>query len=188
MYTNNDKPKLNDEKALFQAKKTLEIFLPLEADGYCVTTDTLYDILIGIAANRGTTESVCAELAGAPDPETIRCYFREQFRVEQLQDLQRSINDGLAAHWPKKLRLGGPVEVAIDFHDRPYYGKQDQKKALWMRGDSLRIGGPPIERLNGVFFIDPFALRNHLLEIIKRDLKKWKSQGVNLPVTYIPLQ
>src|SRR5262249_51882186 len=136
MYTNNDKPKLNDGKVLSQAKKTLEIFLPLEADGYCVTTDTLYDILIGIAANRGTTESVCAELASAPDPETIRCYFREQFRVKQLQDLQRSINDGLAAHWPKKLRRGGPVEVAIDFHDRPYYGKQDQKKALWMRGEA----------------------------------------------------
>jgi hypothetical protein len=95
-YTHNDKPKLNDEKVLSQAKKNLEIFLPLEADGYCVTTDTLYDILIGIAANRGTTESVCAELASAPDPETIRCYFRERFGVEQLQDLQRSINDGLA--------------------------------------------------------------------------------------------
>jgi hypothetical protein len=96
MYTNNDKPKLYDEKVLSQAKKTLEIFLALEADGYCVITDTLYDILIGIAANRGTAESVCAELASAPDPETIRCYFREQFRFEQLQDLQRSINDGLA--------------------------------------------------------------------------------------------
>src|SRR6266542_2591368 len=134
--TNHDKPKLNDEKVLYQAKKTLEIFLPLEADGYCVTSDTLYDILIGIAANRGTTESVCAELAGAPDPETIRCYFRGQFTVEQLQDLQRSINDGLAANWPKKLRRGGPVEVAFDFHDRPYYGKQEQKKALWVRGEA----------------------------------------------------
>ena len=142
MYTNNDKPinhdkpKLNDEKVLRQAKKTLEIFLPLEADGYCVRSETLYDILIGIAANRGTTESVCAELAGAPDPETIRRYFREQFRVEQLQDLQGSINDGLAANWPKKLRRGGPVEVAFDFHDRPYYGKQEQEKALWVRGEA----------------------------------------------------
>jgi hypothetical protein len=44
MYTNDDKPKLNDEKVLSQGKKTLEIFLPLEADGYCVTTDTLYQL------------------------------------------------------------------------------------------------------------------------------------------------
>ena len=107
MSTNHDKPKLNDEKVLRQAKKTLEIFLPLEADGYCVRSETLYDILIGIAANRGTTESVCAELAGAPDPETIRSYFREQFTVEQLPQSQRSINDGLAVNWPKKLRRVG---------------------------------------------------------------------------------
>jgi hypothetical protein len=140
MYTNNDtyndKPKLNDEKVLRQAKKTLGIHLPLEADGYCVRSETLYDILIGIAANCGTTESVCAELAGAPDPETIRRYFREQFRVEQLPELQRSINDGLAANWPKKLRRGGPVEVAFDFHNRPYYGKQKQEEALWVSGEA----------------------------------------------------
>jgi hypothetical protein len=135
-YRNNDKPKLNDEKVLGQAKKTLEIYLPLEADGYCVTSETLYDILIGIAANRGTTESVCAELAGAPDPETIRRYFREQFIVEQLPELERSINDGLAANWPKKLRRGGPVEVAFDFHDRPYYGKQKQEEGLWVSGEA----------------------------------------------------
>ena len=134
--TNNDKPKLNDEKVLCQAKKTLGIYLPLEADGYCVRSETLYDILIGIAANRGTTESVCAELAGAPDPETIRRYFREQFIVEQLPELQRSINDGLAANWPKKLRRGGPIEVAFDFHNRPYYGKQKQEEGLWVSGEA----------------------------------------------------
>jgi Transposase DDE domain len=134
--TNNDKPKLNDEKVLCQAKKTLGIYLPLEADGYCVRSETLYDILIGIAANRGTTESVCAELASAPDPETIRRYFREQFIVEQLPELQRSINGGLAANWPKKLRRGGPIEVAFDFHNRPYYGKQKQEEGLWVSGEA----------------------------------------------------
>src|SRR5262245_1691152 len=121
MYTNNDKPtnhdkpKHNDEKVLRQAKKHLEIYLPLEADGYCATSETLYDILIGIAANRGTTESVCAELAGAPDPETIRRYFREQFTVEHLPQLQSSINAGLPANWPKKFQLTGPVESAFIF-------------------------------------------------------------------------
>jgi hypothetical protein len=49
---------------------------------------------------------------------------------------------------------------------------------------SLRTSGPPIELENGVFHINPFELSNHLIEIIKRDLKKWKSYGANLPVTY----
>ena len=130
MSTNNDKPKLNDEKVLRQAKKTLEIYLPLEADGYRVRSETLYDILIGIAANHGTTESGCAELAGAPDPETIRGYFREQFMVEQAPELQRSINDGLAANWPKKLRRDSPIEVDFDFHDRPYYRAPEVLRGL----------------------------------------------------------
>jgi hypothetical protein len=51
---------------------------------------------------------------------------------------------------------------------------------------TLREVGPPIERQHGVFFINPFALRNHLIEIIKRDLKKWKSHGAHVPVTYTP--
>jgi hypothetical protein len=53
---------------------------------------------------------------------------------------------------------------------------------------SLREEGPPIERKNGVFYINPFELRNHLLEIIMRDLKKWKSHDDRIPVTYIPRQ
>lgn len=135
MSTNN-KPKLNDEEVLRQAKETLAIYLPLEADGYCVTSETLYDILLAIAANRGTTESICAELADAPDPETIRGYFNEQFTIEQLSDLQQRLNSGYAANWPRKLRRIGPVEVAIDFHDRPDYGKRTQKEALWVRGEA----------------------------------------------------
>ena len=51
---------------------------------------------------------------------------------------------------------------------------------------SLRTDGLPIERMNEVFYINPFELRNHLLGIIVGDLKKWKSYGANLPVTYIP--
>jgi putative transposase len=122
-------------EVLRQAKETLDLHLPLEADGYTVTSETLYDILLGIAANRGTTESICAELAEAPNPETIRRYFNEQFTVEQLPELQRRINSGLAAHWPKKLRRDGPIEAAIDFHDRPYVEVvRDLRQMLRQRG------------------------------------------------------
>lgn len=132
----NDKPKIDDDEVLRQAKETLEIHLSLEADGYVVTTETLYDILIGVSANRGTIESICSELADAPDPETIRRYINEQITIKQLPDLQRHINAGLYDNWPRKLRRGGPIEVAIDFHDRAYYGKQKQEEGLWVRGEA----------------------------------------------------
>ena len=132
----NNKPKLDDEEVLRQAKETLAIHLPLEADGYCTTSEMLYDILLAVAAGKGTVESVCSELAGAPDPETIRRYFREQLTVEGLSELQRRINGGLVANWPRRLRRCGPIEVAFDFHDREYYGKQKQEKGLWVRGEA----------------------------------------------------
>jgi len=66
----NNKPKLDDEEVLRQAKETLAIHLPLEADGYCTTSEMLYDILLAVAAGKGTVESVCSELAGAPGVRT----------------------------------------------------------------------------------------------------------------------
>jgi len=132
------KPKLDDAEVLRRAQATLEKHLPLEADGYCCTSETLYQVLIGVGVKKGTIESVCAELADAPDGETIRGYLNEQLRVEDLPRLERQINAALAANWPKKLRRSGPIEVAFDFHDRCYYGKQKQEAGLWVRGEAQR--------------------------------------------------
>lgn len=129
-------PKLNDAEVLRRAEQTLNMHLPLEADGYCCTTTTLYQVLIGVAANRSTLEAVCADLAGVPDSETIRGYLNEQLRVEELPQLQRRLNAALRANWPRALRRGGAIEVAMDFHDRPYYGKAAQAQALWVRGEA----------------------------------------------------
>jgi hypothetical protein len=135
-YRADDQPKLDDVEVLRRAQATLNKHLPLEADGYHCTSETLYQVLIGVGVNQGTVESVCAELAEAPDGETIRTYLNEQLRVEDLPRLERQINAALSANWPKKLRRSGPVEVAMDFHDRPYYGKREQAEGLWVRGEA----------------------------------------------------
>jgi putative transposase len=129
-------PKLNDSEVLRLAQQTLETHFPLQADGYSCSSTTLYQVLIGVAANRSTIESVCADLAAAPDGETIRTYLNDQLRVEELPELQRRLNAALRANWPKAVRRSGPLEVAMDFHDRPYYGKAEQKDALWVRGEA----------------------------------------------------
>jgi putative transposase len=121
---------------LRRAQATLEKHLPLAADGYCCTSETLYQVLIGVGVKQGTIESVCAELADAPDGETVRGYLNEQLRVEDLPRLERQINAALSANWPKKLRRGGPIEVAMDFHDRPYYGRSEQAEGLSVRGEA----------------------------------------------------
>ena len=127
------RPKLTDQEVLNRSRTLIAQHLPLQADGYTCTTDNLLDVLLGVAANRGTIEAVCADWVGAPDAETIRGYLNEQLRVEDLPELEKRLNAALGQEIPPRVRCQAG-DVAIDFHDRPYYGKQGQATALWVRG------------------------------------------------------
>lgn len=129
----NNTPKLTDQKVLEYAQSLLQEHLQLQAEGYACTADDLLNVLLGVATNQATIESVCADLVGLPDPETIRGYLNEQLCVEDLPDLERRLNAALATEIPRRV-WRHPCEVAIDFHDRPYYGKSPQSDGLWVRG------------------------------------------------------
>ena len=126
-------PELTAQEVLRHAQELLEEKLPLNAEGYKCTTDDLFKVLLGVAAPKGTIEAVCADLVGTPDPHTIRGYFNEQLCVEELPALAQQLNATLAAEVPRQVRRHAQ-EVAIDYHDRPYYGKGEQGQELWVRG------------------------------------------------------
>jgi hypothetical protein len=129
----NDTLQLTDQKVLNYATDLLEAHLPLEAEGYCCTTADLLDVLLGVAVNQRTVESVCADLTGTPDPETIRRYLNEQLVVDDLAQLEQGLNAALTAQIPSQVKRRG-CELAIDFHDRPDPGKTPQAEGLWVRG------------------------------------------------------
>lgn len=126
-------PELSAQEVLHHAQNLLEEKLPLKADGYKCSTDDLFKVLLGVAATKSTLEAVCANLAGTPEPHTIRGYFNEQLSVEELPALEQQLNAALAAEVPRHVRRQSQ-EVAIDYHDRPYYGKGEQAQELWVRG------------------------------------------------------
>ena len=129
----NHTPTLSDHDVLTHARKGLSKHLPLAAAGYKCTTDDLLNVLLGVAANQGTIESVCNDLVGTPDAATIRGYFNEELCVEDLPDLAQRLNAALAGEIP--LRVWRQArDVAMDFQDRPYYGKTPQATGLWVRG------------------------------------------------------
>ena len=66
-------------------------------------------------------------------PGNCRRYLNEQLCVEDLPELEQRLNAALRAEIPPRVWRQAR-EVAIDFHDRPYYGKQPQAKGLWVRG------------------------------------------------------
>ena len=131
----NDTLKLSDQKVLNEARAVLKDHLPLEADGYKCTSDSLYDALLGVAVNRGTLQSICQDWLGIADAETLRGYLNSQLRLEDLPELERRLNAALAAQIPPRVKRQ-PQNVAIDLHDRPYYGKQPQETARWVRGEA----------------------------------------------------
>ena len=133
----NDTLKLTDEKVLNYAQELLADHLSLTADGYTCTTGDLLKIILGVAAETGTVESVCADLVGTPDPETIRRYLNQQLQVADIPKLEVQLNAALAAEIPTGV-WRQPRQVAIDFHDRPYYGKVPQPEGQWVRGQAKK--------------------------------------------------
>jgi len=131
----DDTLNLTDKKVLTYAQDCLREHLPLQAHGYRCTTDDLLNVLLGVAAQRGTVESVYADLVGSPDPETIRTYFNEELCAEDLPQLAEGLNAALAGEIPPRV-WRQPREVAMDFQDRPYYGKTPQADGLWVRGQA----------------------------------------------------
>ena len=129
---NNNNLTLTDEKVLTQAQNTLSAHLELTADGYICQTEDLYNVLLGVAVNQGTIEAICADLVGTPDPQTIRDYLKEQICVAELPQLEAQVNQALVKDIPPRV-WRRPQDIAMDFHDRPYYGKVTQEDGLWVR-------------------------------------------------------
>jgi putative transposase len=128
----DDTLKLTDQEVLEYACTGLQEHLPLEAAGYKCSTEDLLNVLLGVGVSCDTIESVCADLVGTPDADTIRQYVNEQLTEEELPELERCLNAALAAEIPLRLWRRAR-DVAIDFHDRPYYGKASQEEGLWVR-------------------------------------------------------
>ena len=131
----NRTPRLTDQDVVRRARACLQAHLPLQADGYVWTTADLFNVVLGVAVNRGTIEAICADLVGSPDPETIRRYLNAQLQVDDLPALEYHVNAALADELPARV-WARAHDVAIDFDDRPYYGTMPQSAGLWVRGQA----------------------------------------------------
>ncbi len=133
------------------ARSRLGRFLPLEADGYACTTEQLLDVLLAVSANKETIEQVCADFNIKVGAETIRGYFNQQLQVENLVELQKSVNLALQVSLGCELKRR-KLEVAIDFHDQPFYGKSEQSEGLWV-GAEAKNGTTRVYRVATVYVI-----------------------------------
>jgi len=133
------------------ARSRVGKFLPFQASGYACTTEQLVDVLLAVSANKETIEQVCSDLQIKVGAETIRGYFNEQLKVENLFDLQEAVNSALQANLNVELKRQ-KLEVAIDFHDQSYYGKAEQAEGLWV-GAEAKNGTTRVYRVASLYVI-----------------------------------
>jgi len=129
--------KLTDEDTRNAAVERLTTYLPLEAAGYECTTEMVLDVLIKAAVTQQTIECVCNDLDETVDGETIRGYLNEQIRVDDLQELERRVNQALVAGLPRRL-WKIKLQIAIDLHDEPFYGHTPELLAHACRGPAKK--------------------------------------------------
>jgi hypothetical protein len=115
----------------------LKEHLNIEANGYRCNTDMVMDILIKASAECSSVEAVCADLDDTADSNTIREYLNQALVVKELRQQEARANSALAECIPEALDRES-IEMAMDFHDEPFYGKQQDTRKLTCSGQAKR--------------------------------------------------
>ena len=76
--------KLTDRVSLDTVIAVLEHYFDLSAAGYVWQTRDLWTLLVAAAARNAYIETVCNDLAHAPDSHTVRGYLNEQLPRSSL--------------------------------------------------------------------------------------------------------
>jgi hypothetical protein len=175
------------------ALKILKKHLRIEANGYCCKTDMIYDVLMKASAECSSLEAVCADLDDVADSNTLREYVNQALPSEELSAQEEQANRALAECIPTSMARQG-IEVAIDFHDEPFYGKQEQTRAVTCSGQAkkgtthfVRIATAYViwrqVRLTlAVHYVLP---KEEALEVLKILLQRLKKLGFSAKVLYM---
>src|SRR5215212_9737393 len=116
--------RLTDQQTLHDTMIVGQQHIPLTANGYRCQTADVWRILLAAAARHTTIEAACADLERAPDANTVRGHLTAQLLEVSIPDLEQQWNTLLSSLIPEWLRER-TQEVAVDFHDEPYYGSDD---------------------------------------------------------------
>lgn len=119
---------LNAEDVRAMMLNTMERHLSLKTEGYRSTTDATFNLLLKAVAEGSSLEAVCADSCGGVSGNTLREQLNAALVSDELREQEAEMNAALQASIPDGMPRGG-VEVAIDTHDEPFYGKTPELRA-----------------------------------------------------------
>ena len=158
------KNRLKAEAVRAVSEAVLTKHLSLEVEGHKLTTEMALNVLMKAAIEQRSIEAVCADLTEVVDSNTLREALNRELTVVDLRQHETEFNEALADCIPPKLARRG-LEMAIDFHDEPFYGKSAALRAYTVRGEA-REGTTYLWRIATLYVI-------------------WRGVRVTLALTYV---
>ena len=113
----------------------LSHLLPDAIHGYICNRQTVSDMVVKASVTGAAIEGTCNSLENAPSGMTVRSYLNDELPVTQLPEIERKMQIQLQADLPRRL-WKKPLDLAMDFHDEPFYGKDPTLCAYACRGEA----------------------------------------------------
>lgn len=158
------KNRLNAEDVRAVAERQLREHLSMEIEGTKIRTEMVLNVLLKAAIERQSIEAVCGDLEDVVDSNTLREALNKALTVEELRQHEAEFNEALADCVPSELPRCG-LEIAIDLHDEPFYGKSEELRGYTVRGEA-REGTTYFWRIATLYMI-------------------WRGVRVTLALTYV---
>jgi len=173
--------------------KTLQSHLSLDIDGYRCSSEMTLSALVKAALDNTSLNAICDDLDGMVDANTIREHLNSVLDVSELARQEFEMNAALAAGLPHEVARAG-IEVAIDFHDEPFYGKTDEARTYSCRGRAkkgttrfMRIASASViwRGLRLTLALTYVLPEYSTLQVLQRLLQRLSQLGIRPGVIYL---
>jgi hypothetical protein len=158
------KERLEAETAREMVEQVLSEQLSMQISGYKCDRQTVLKVLVKAAIEGQTMESVCDEATLGMESNAIREQLNRALDVSELRTHEVEVNAALAACIPVEMPRRG-LEMALDWHDEPFYGKTPELRLYACRGQA-KEGTTHFYRIASLYVI-------------------WRQVRVTLALTYV---
>src|SRR5258707_13590851 len=131
---NIPKEQLRGEDVRRIVEQTLAEHLKLRIEGYKCDSKSVMQVLVQAALEGQSIESICEDLELDVSSNTVREQLNGVLDVCDLRRHECEMNSGLADCIPEQMPRRGR-EMALDFHDEPFYGKTRELRTYACRGE-----------------------------------------------------
>jgi hypothetical protein len=179
-------PELTAEEVRALALDVMKRHLKLEVSGYKCDSPMLHQVLLKAAADGMSIEAVCQELSGLAASNTVRVQLNNVLNVKDLKQHEQAMNEALTEWLPPAL-YQRRLELALDTHDEPFYGKSAAFEGYVCRGPA-KAGTTHFIRVASVYIIwrdvrltlavTYVRTKEAMLRIVKRLLERVRAIGL----------